>query len=200
MQKIAKELLILASQSPRRLELLDQINIQPDEIVPADIDETPLDKEKPKALAVRLAQEKAQKIRPVYPDQFILAADTVVSKSHKLYEKAQSKEEAAAFLSAFSGSRHKVIGGIALITPSGKTHTRACETIVQFKRLTPQMINHYLDMNDWQGKAGAYGIQGYAASFVKYMAGSYSNVVGLSLYDTIKILQSGGYLATDSSS
>ena len=189
--------LILASASPRRLDLLKQINITPDGVCPANIDESPRDKEKPKALAARLSCEKAKHVQQSNKDCFILAADTVVGCGHQILDKAETAEQARTFISKLSARRHHVYGGITLICPDGKIITRTCDTIVQFKKLTSQDIDSYIQSGEWDGKAGGYAIQGYAGSFVKFMSGSYSNVVGLSLYDTINILQSGGYKFAD---
>jgi len=186
--------LILASSSPRRLELLDKIGIIPDQVIPANIDETVAPKEKPKDLAVRLAQEKAQAIAISNPESYVLAADTVVGCGLRILDKTEKREEAKASLTLLSGRRHRVYGGLCLITPAGKILTRCSETILKFKRLTDQQIDSYLDRNEWQGKAGGYAIQDYAESFIQYLSGSYSNVVGLSLYDTMNILKSGGYV------
>lgn len=185
--------LLLASASPRRLELLQQINIEPDIVLAADIDETPYPKEKPKNLALRLSQEKASIFRQKHPDHFILAADTVVACGPMILDKAEKAEQGKKFLQKLSGRRHLVHGGITLITPEGRELTRHCQTMVQFKPLSPQDITDYINSGEWEGKAGGYAIQGFAGSFVKYMSGSYSNVVGLSLYDTMKLLESGGY-------
>lgn len=185
--------LILASGSRRRVELLQQINIMPDYIVPADIDETPQKGEKPKYLAIRLAQQKAEFIHKKQKDGYILAADTVVSCGQQILDKAVNEDQARNYLKKLSGRRHQVHGGIALITPEGRLFTRYCLTRVNFKPLTAQDIDLYIKNCEWQGKAGGYAIQGYAGSFIKYLSGSYSNVVGLSLYDTIKILDSAGF-------
>lgn len=189
--------ILLASASPRRLELLRQINITPDKVAPAEIDETPLKQEKPHKLAQRLSLEKAQAVRGDYPEHYILAADTVVSCGQKILDKALSASQAETYLKKLSGRRHHVHGGITLITPEGREFTRHCVTKVQFKPLSANEIAAYIDSGEWEGKAGGYAIQGYAGSFVKYMAGSYSNVVGLSLYDTMKILQSAGFKHAD---
>lgn len=185
-----KNKLILASASPRRLELLKQIHIVPDKVVPAEIDETPLKGELPRDLAQRLASEKAKAIRE---NGFILAADTVVACGRRILPKAETEAEARLCLELLSGRRHHVYGGIALVSPSGKIQTRLCDTVLQFKRLTKSDIETYLQTNEWQGKAGGYAIQGYAAVFVKFIRGSYSNVVGLSLYDTMTMLNSAGF-------
>lgn len=185
--------LILASASPRRAELLKQIGVIPDTIIAADINETPLNKEKPQNLAIRLSKQKAEKIAKKHKDSFILGADTVVACGQNALDKAESKEQAISFISKLSGRRHRVYGGITLITPENKAITRLSKTIVQFKHLSSNEINEYINSNEWQGKAGGYAIQGIAASYIKFISGSYSNVVGLSLYDTMNILKSGGY-------
>lgn len=195
MSKQQKHSLILASASPRRLELLKQIGVTPDQILPADIDETPHKHEKPNKLAERLSLGKAQTLHTEHPDSFILAADTVVSCGQQILDKALSAEQATQYLQKLSGRRHRVYGSITLITPQGRIFTRLCVTKVQFKPLSTDDITAYLDSGEWEGKAGAYAIQGFAGSFIKYMAGSYSNVVGLSLYDTVKILESGQFNA-----
>ena len=172
--------------------MLRQINVVPDKVIAADIDETPRTKEKPKALATRLSQDKARAVLAQNPTSFVLAADTVVACGQNILDKAETSEQARKYLEKLSGRRHRVYGGIALITPDGRTLTRSCMTIVQFKQLTAQNIDAYIASGEWEGKAGGYAIQGFAGAFVKYIAGSYSNVVGLSLYDTVRILESGG--------
>ncbi|HOO81380.1 MAG TPA: Maf family nucleotide pyrophosphatase [Alphaproteobacteria bacterium] len=188
-----KNKLILASASPRRLDLLKQIGIIPDKILPADIDETPLKGEHPHDLAQRLAREKAAAIAKKNPGNFILAADTVVGAGRKILDKAEDKPYARHCLESLSGRRHHVYGGIALIAPTGKTVHRLIDTLVQFKRLTPSEIDQYLHFGQWRGKAGGYAIQGYAESYIKFIRGSYSNVVGLSLYDTMRVLEGAGF-------
>ncbi|HPF77990.1 MAG TPA: Maf family protein [Alphaproteobacteria bacterium] len=185
--------ILLASASSRRFDLLRQINIVPEPVLAADIDETPLHGELPQNLAKRLSQGKAAAFRDQYPDHFILAADTVVACGKNILDKAENAEQAAVFLKKLSGRRHHVHGGITLITPDGRQLTRHCRTLVQFKPLSDREIEDYIASKEWEGKAGGYAIQGTAAAFVKYLAGSYSNVVGLSLYDTMKILDSGGF-------
>ena len=181
--------LILASASPRRLDLLKQINIKPSDIIAADIDETPQKNELPKDLALRLAQAKAKEISKNHKDAFILAADTVVACGRRILPKAENENEARECLSLLSGRRHHVYGGICVITPDGKICTRLCDTIVKFKRLAPADIDDYITSGEWEGKAGGYAIQGIAAGFIPLIQGSYSNVVGLSLYDIIQILR-----------
>lgn len=185
--------LILASASPRRLELLAQVGIVPDRVLPAEIDETPLKDELPRALAVRLAVEKASAAAQSQQKAYTVAADTVVACGRRILGKAEDAAEARRFLELLSGRRHRVIGGIALCAPDGRIVSRAVETIVQFKKLSAAEIDGYLASGEWQGKAGAYAIQGRAAAFVKFIRGSYSNVVGLSLYDTMQMLKGVGY-------
>ncbi len=189
-----KNKLILASASPRRVALLKQLNIEPDDIIPADIDETPLKGELPRDLALRLAIGKAREIAHKNPQSYILAADTVVGAGRRILDKAEDELFARKCLNTLSGRRHRVYGGIAIITPEGKEITRLVETLVQFKRLTKNEIDTYIASKEWQGKAGGYAIQGLAESYIKYIKGSYSNVVGLSLYDTMNMLNGAGYL------
>ena len=186
--------LLLASASPRRAALLEQVGIIPDAIIPADIDETKQKGELPRALVERLARTKAMAIGNEHPDSFILAADTTVSCGRRILEKPQDDEEAQAFLKLMSGRRHRVIGGIALLTPDGKLISRVIETIVKFKPLSANEIESYVATKEWEGKAGGYGIQGRAEAFIKFIRGPYSNVVGLSLYDTLQILNGSGYI------
>ncbi len=189
--------LILASSSPRRKELLAQIGItfQPEQIIPADIDETPLSCELPRNLAVRLAKIKARAVKhsTKHKNAYILAADTVVACGRRILPKAENIGQARKSLELLSGRRHHVYGGICLISPEGKEHTRLCDTIVKFKRLSTQEIEHYLNSNEWKGVAGSYAIQGLAASLIPFIQGSYSNVVGLSLHDTHQLLTGTGF-------
>lgn len=190
--------LVLASASPRRIELLDQAGIEPDRILPADIDETPLKAEHPRSLAKRLSREKAQSVRAKLAAEgeagcFVLAADTVVSVGRRILPKAELVDEASNCLRLLSGRSHRVYTGVCLITPSGKARERLVETRVRFKRLTRDEIEAYLASGQWRGKAGAYGIQGLAATFVVKLVGSYSNVVGLPLYETVNLLTGDGF-------
>lgn len=184
--------LILASASPRRLDLLSQIGVAPDAVAPAHIDETPKKDELPRQLAERLAQEKAAAVAADHADAAVLAADTVVALGRRALPKAEDRETARRCLQAMSGRRHTVYGGIALIAPDGALRTRLVTTAVAFKRLTEQEIARYLDSGEWEGKAGGYGIQGRAAAFVRLVNGSYSNVVGLGLFETAGLLESAG--------
>ncbi len=189
--------LILASASPRRVELLKEAGIVPDKIVPADIDETPLKNEKPGDMVVRLAIGKARTVAGQYPGHAVLAADTTVAVGRRIMEKPVDEAQARQFLTLMSGRRHKVYGGICLITPDGGERTRLCVTTVQFKRLSETDIRHYIASGEWGGKAGGYAIQGLAAGFVSFLSGSHSNVVGLSLYDTINLLAGSDVLTRE---
>lgn len=186
--------LILASASPRRLDLLKQIGITPDHVIPADIDETPLKAELPRDYALRVATSKAQAVMAQKPGSYILSADTVVACGRRILPKTETEAEARACLTLLSGRRHRVINGIALVQPDGGIKTRVTETTVQFKSLSDTEINAYIASGEWQGKAGGYAIQGLAAVFVPFIRGSYSTVVGLSLYDTMQMLKSSGFL------
>lgn len=184
-----KSTLILASSSPRRLELLRQIGYPPDEVIPADVDETPARGEKPRRLAERLANKKAAAVaHPFKPGAAILAADTVAAAGHRLLGKPENEEQARQFLRLISGRRHDVFGGIALITPDGRRLSRVVHSVVKVKRLSDQEITAYLATNDWQGKAGGYGIQGPFAAYIKEIIGSYTNIVGLCVYNTYQML------------
>jgi len=188
-----KNKIILASASPRRLELLAQIGIVPDAVIPADIDETMLKGELPRQLPLRLAQGKAVKIAALHPDRFILGADTVVAAGRRVLDKPKDENDVRRILQILSGRRHKVFGGICVIAPGGKSKSCVVETTVSFKKLSEREIENYVESRDWDGKAGGYAIQGMASTFVKFLSGSYSNVIGLSLYDTMRILNSLGY-------
>lgn len=190
-----KSKLILASASPRRLDLLKQAGIAPTDVIPADIDETIIKGELPRNHALRLACEKAETIAKSkeFTDTYILAADTVVACGRRILPKAEERKQAQACLSQLSGRRHKVYGGLCIIGPHGQVSSRVCTTEVQFKKLSDQELKIYLDSGEWEGKAGGYAIQGMADIFVKSIKGSYSNVVGLSLYDTMKILNGLGF-------
>jgi septum formation protein len=188
--------LILASASPRRLDLLRQAGIEPDLIAPADIDETPLKAETPDKHALRLAIEKARAVAALHPNAYILAADTVVGCGRRILPKAEDVATAARCLALISGRRHRVLGGIALIAPSGRMATRLVESAVVFKRLSTAETASYLASGEWHGKAGGYAIQGRAAAYIRFMSGSYSNVVGLSLYDVHQLLAGFGWDGT----
>lgn len=188
-----KNKLILASASPRRLDLLKQAGIIPDFVIPAEIDETPFKTELPRDHALRLARQKAEAVALLHPGPFILAADTVVAVGRRILPKAETEDQARVCLTLLSGRRHVVYNGIAVIAPDGKLRSRICETAVKFSRLDPRDIETYIRSGEWQGKAGGYAIQGTAAGFIPFIGGSYSTVVGLSLYDTIQLLRGSGF-------
>lgn len=175
------------------MQLLEQLGIKPTGINPANIDETPLKGELPRDLALRLAKEKAIAISQDNKESFIIAGDTVVACGRRILPKAETEKEARNCLTLLSGRRHYVYGGICVITDSGKIITRLCDTVVKFKRLTPQEIDEYIEFGEWQGKAGGYAIQGLAAGYISFTQGSYSNVVGLSLYDIMQILRGNSF-------
>jgi septum formation protein len=187
--------LVLASASPRRLDLLRQIGIVPDHVEPADIDETPHRGELPAGHVVRLAEAKARAVQPRHPDAFILAADTIVACGRRILPKAEDEATARACLKMLSGRRHRVYGGVALLTPSGDLAIRRVVSQVAFKRLSDKEIAAYLASGEWHGKAGGYAIQGRAAALISWIGGSYSNVVGLPLYETAQLLAGRGYRA-----
>jgi septum formation protein len=184
---------VLASASLRRLELLRQVGLTPDCIDPADIDETPRPGELPPAHAMRLAQEKAQAVLPRHPGAYILAADTVVACGRRILPKTEDEASARFCLGLLSGRRHRVHGGIALVSPDGGLVTRRADSQVAFKRLSEAEIGAYLRTGEWQGKAGGYAIQGRAAALIRWVSGSYSNVVGLPLFETVQLLGGRGY-------
>ena len=190
--------LVLASGSPRRLQLLEQIGYRPDHLSPADIDETPAKKERPNAYALRMAREKAA----VAHDRaagvldrdatFVLAADTVVAIGRTILPKADSLEVAKACLKSLSGRSHRVTTAVVVMT-RGKVRERIVETRVKMKRLSDRDIDAYLESGEWDGKAGGYAIQGRAAAFVSQITGSYSGVVGLPLFETAQLLAGSGF-------
>jgi septum formation protein len=184
--------LILASASPRRLDLLRQIGLIPSAVDPADIDETPLKGELPLPHAQRLAAAKAALVALRHPGRFILAADTVVACGRRILPKAEDERTARRCLDLLSGRRHRVQGGLALAGPDGTLRARVVTTIVTFKRLDRSEIDAYLASGEWHGKAGGYAIQGRAAAFVRSLSGSYSNVVGLPLFETAQLLKGAG--------
>jgi septum formation protein len=185
--------LVLASASPRRLELLRQVGLVPDCIDPADIDETPRRGELPPAHVMRLAKEKAQAVIPRHPGAYILAADTVVACGRRILPKTEDEASARSCLEMLSGRRHRVHGGIAVASPGGCLVTRRVDSQVAFKRLSEAEIGAYLRTGEWQGKAGGYAIQGRAAGLIRWVSGSYSNVVGLPLFETVQLLAGRGY-------
>jgi len=197
----APQKLVLASASPRRVELLQQAGIEPDRLIPAEIDETPLKAEHPRSLAKRLARAKAEKALARLKkeggdgDAFLLAADTVVAVGRRILPKAEVTEDASNCLRLLSGRSHRVYTGICLFTPSGKLRHRLVETRVRFKRLSREELESYIASGEWRGKAGGYAIQGFAGTFVVKLVGSYTNVVGLPLHETVSLLAADGYKA-----
>lgn len=188
MTDAARPRLVLASASPRRLDLLKQVLIAPDAVDPADVDETPLRDELPRQHAERLAEAKARAVAARHPGAAVLAADTVVGAGRRILPKAEDEATARDCLLLLSGRRHRVFGGVTLIAPDGRAWHRLVTTIVTFKRLDTREIDLYLRSGEWHGKAGGYGIQGLAGAFVKQVNGSYPNVVGLPLLETVGLL------------
>ena len=184
--------LVLASASPRRVDLLHQIGIIAAVIDPAHLDETPRKGELPASHALRLAEEKARAVASRHPGRHVLAADTVVACGRRILPKAEDEATARRCLALLSGRRHRVHGGVALLAPDGGVHTRLVTTVVTFKRLDRQEEEAYLASGEWRGKAGGYAIQGLAAAYVRFLGGSYSNVVGLPLHETAQLLRGAG--------
>lgn len=188
---LAQPSLVLASASPRRLALLAQIGVVPDRVLSPDIDETPRRQELPRPYAQRLAHAKAAAAAAT--GCCVLAADTVVAAGRRILPKAETAAQARTCLELLSGRRHRVLTAVVLARPDGRVHERVVESVVAFARLTPAQIDGYLATGEWQGKAGGYAIQGHAASCIRYIAGSYSNVVGLPLYETAQLLRGCGW-------
>ncbi len=186
--------LVLASASPRRRDLLAQIGIEPSAIVPADIDETPLEGEQPRNLVARLAAAKAAHVAADHPDSFVLGSDTTVCVGRRNLGKPETEDEAGVFLNLLSGRRHRVYSAISLISPDGTCRTRTVETRVRMKRISDEERASYLASGEWRGLAGGYAIQGRAGAFVIDIQGSYTNVVGLPLYETAALLRGNGYI------
>ena len=184
---------VLASASPRRLELLARIGLAPGTVDPADIDETPLAGETARRLALRLAKAKAAATAARHPHAFVLAADTVVALGRRLLGKPEDEPDAARMLGLLSGRAHRVLTAVAVIAPGGRAGARRSETRVQIKRLTAREIAAYVASREWEGKAGGYGVQGRAGAFVTALNGSYTGVVGLPLYETRALLVGLGY-------
>ena len=184
--------LVLASASPRRLDLLAQIGIVPDRVLAPDIDETPVKDEQPRAYASRLARAKAAAVEA--PDCLVLAADTVVAAGRRILPKAETETEARSCLALLSGRRHRVMTAVVLAAPDRRRTERLVMSVVAFARLTTPQIDAYLASGEWRGKAGGYAIQGGAGAFVRFLSGSYSNVVGLPLFETAQLLRGAGWL------
>lgn len=185
--------LILASASPRRLDLLARIGVAPDAVDPAEIDEAPLAAELPAVHARRLALAKADCVAARHPDALVLAADTVVAVGRRILPKADDEATARRCLELVSGRRHRVYTAVTLVAPGGGARHRLSISIVTFKRLHPDEIAPYLACGEWRGKAGGYAIQGRAEALVRFMSGSWSGIVGLPLHDTRALLLAAGY-------
>jgi|SRR5690242_9950670 nucleoside triphosphate pyrophosphatase len=196
---IGRSKLVLASGSPRRLSLIEQAGIAVDALRPTDLDETPQKGELPRACANRLARAKAEaalatiRLEDEFKGSFILAADTVVAVGRRILPKAELMDEAAQCLRLLSGRNHRVYTAICLVTPKEAFRQRLVETRVRFKRLAPEDIEGYLASGEWRGKAGGYAAQGLAGTFMVKLVGSYSNVVGLPLYETVSLLSGEGF-------
>ncbi len=185
--------LVLASASPRRLELLRQVGITPDHVDPADIDETPGRDETPRRLALRLAQEKTAAVAARRPGAFILGADTLVAVGRRILNKPETEAEARAMLALLSGRAHMVLTGLVVRAPDGRSAERVVETRVRFKRVDPQETDAFIAAGDWRDAAGGYKIHQRAGAFVTAIQGSYSSVVGLPLYETVSLLTGLGW-------
>lgn len=184
--------LVLASASPRRLNLLAQIGIVPERVVSPEVDETPQRAELPRAYALRIARAKAAAVAA--PGCLVLAADTVVAAGRRILPKAETEADARSCLVLLSGRRHRVLTAVVLVARDGSRSERLVTSVVAFARLTPPLIDAYIASDEWHGKAGGYAIQGHAASFVRFLSGSYSNVVGLPLFETAQLLRGAGRL------
>ncbi len=188
---MGKPTLILASASPRRRELIARLGLTPDAIAPADIDETPAKGELPRDYAKRMAREKAE--AAASDEGFVLAGDTVVAAGRRILPKAEDEATARKCLELLSGRRHRVLSAIALRAPDGSMRERLSETVVMFKRLSPEEIDAYIASGEWDGKAGGYAIQGIAEGLISRIQGSHSGVVGLPLYETRSLLKAAGF-------
>ena len=185
--------LALASASPRRLDLLRQIGLVPGRVAPAYIDESPLRDERPRQLALRLAVQKGEAAREQLAGMFVISADTVVAVGRRILPKAETEEEARACLRLLSGRKHDVLTGVAVLAPDGRQVSRLVEARVELKRLSHMDVEGYVGCGEWRGKAGGYAIQGQAGGFVTGIAGSYSAIVGLPLYETAALLEGLGF-------
>jgi septum formation protein len=185
--------LILASASPRRLDLLARIGVVPDGVMPADVDESVPRGELPRDHALRLARAKAEAIAGQEPDALVLAADTVVAVGRRILPKVDDEATLRACMALLSGRRHRVLTGVALAAPGQPVRTRLVETMIAMKRLSAEEIDFYAAHGEWRGKAGGYALQGYGEVYVRHIAGSYSNVVGLPLVETRLLLKAAGY-------
>src|SRR5688500_4611993 len=185
--------LILASASPRRLDLLARIEVVPDAVIPADVDESVPKGELPRVHALRLAVKKAEAVARQEPEALVLAADTVVAVGRRILPKVGDEATLRSCLALLSGRRHRVLTGVALAAPGGPTRTMLVETMIAMKRLSAEEVDYYASHGEWRGKAGGYALQGYGEVYVRHIAGSYSNVVGLPLAETRLLLKAAGF-------
>jgi septum formation protein len=185
--------LILASASPRRLDLLARIGVVPDAVDPPHIDEDVPPGESPRDHALRLAIEKAEAVESRHPDALVLAADTVVAVGRRILPKVEDEATLRDCMRLLSRRRHPLLTGVALANPGQPTRSRQVKTMIAKKRLSDEEIEHYAGHGEWRGKAGGYALQGYGEVYVRHIAGSYSNVVGLPLAETRHLLKSAGY-------
>ncbi len=185
--------LILASASPRRIDLLARIGVTPDAVVPADVDESVPKAELPREHALRLAREKAEAVAAKEPDALVLAADTVVAVGRRILPKVEDEQTLRACMRLLSGRRHRVLTGVTLVIPGMPVRERLVETMIAMKRLSDEEIDYYAGHGEWRCKAGGYELHGYGEVYVRHIAGSYSNVVGLPLAETRVLLKSAGY-------
>ncbi len=185
--------LILASSSPQRLELLKQIDIIPDKVVPAKIEENPSKGEKPRDFVIRMSKEKALNVSKQFKDSYILSGDTIVSVGRRVIGKPSNKAEAENYLNLLSGRRHRVFSAVTLITPDNKEKTKVTLTRVKFSRLNKNDLLEYIETNEWKGRAGGYAIQGKASAFIPWINGSYTGIVGFPLNEVKNLLSSSGW-------
>ncbi len=188
-----KKQLILASSSPQRLILLKTIGVIPDQIVPANIDEIPEKNEKPRDFVLRMSKEKALDVSKNFPNSFVLSGDTIVACGRRIIGKPSDRDNAKQILNLLSGRRHQVLSAITLIKPDKNEVSKIVITRVKFSRLNQNALNAYLDTNEWKGKAGGYAIQGSASSFIPWINGSYSSVMGFPMNEVNNLLNSSGW-------
>lgn len=184
--------LVLASSSPRRLELLGRLGVKPDRVISPDIDETPVKAELPRDYVARMADEKAAAIDRA-ADEILIAGDTTVAVGRRILGQAVNADEQRKFLELISGRRHHVMTSVCIIDQNGTARTKVSDSIVKFKRFEPREIEAYIASGEGEGKAGGYAIQGVAEAFVTWMSGSYSGIMGLPLYETRNLLISSGW-------
>ncbi|MFM9896913.1 nucleoside triphosphate pyrophosphatase [Sphingorhabdus sp.] len=184
--------LILASSSPRRRDLLARLGVEPARIASPDIDETPRKGEVPRVYALRMAEEKAVAVSRA-SGEIVVAGDTTVAVGRRILQQATDAEMQRGFLTLLSGRRHHVLSAVAVIDGDGRLRSRICDSIVRFKRLSPEEMESYIESGEGLGKAGGYAIQGRAEALIDWMAGSHSGVVGLPLYETRSLLRASGY-------